>query len=120
MTISLILVKILTFLFGHSSILLKLLVKNASNTADLQPPYPYSTWIEYWEGKSGIKLDANTKYNCPAGDCKNACYRKDFDGCHVQKVSDYTHKMYIIPLCSSCNQRTDYFFVDENLLVPAP
>lgn len=99
---------------------MSVLVKNASNTADLQPPYPYSTWIEYWEGKSGIKLDANTKYNCPAGDCKNTCYRKDFDGCHVQKVSDYTHKMYIIPLCSSCNQRTDYFFVDENLLVPAP
>lgn len=55
---------------------MSILVKNASNTADLQPPYPYSTWIGYWEGKSGIKLDANTKYNCPAGDCKNACYKK--------------------------------------------
>ena len=28
--------------------------------------------------------------------------------------------MYIIPLCSGCNHRNDYFFVDENLLVPAP
>ena len=96
------------------------LIKNASNTADLQPPYPYGTWIEYWEGKSGNKLNAYKKYECPAEDCSNACYREDFDGCHVQKVFDDTHKMYIIPLCSSCNHRNDYFFVEENLLVPAP
>lgn len=99
---------------------MSVLVKNTSNTADLQPPYPYGAWIDYWEGKSGNKLNAYTKYECPAGDCGNVGYRKDFDGCHVQKVADKSHKMYIIPLCSSCNHRDDYFFVDENLLVPVP
>ena len=99
---------------------MSVLVKNASNTADLQPPCPYGTWIDYWEGKSENKHNANIKYECPAGDCDNVGYRKDFDGCHVQKVADKSHKMYIIPLCSSCNHRDGYFFVDENLLVPAP
>ena len=98
---------------------MSILVKNATNTSDLQPPYPYNTWIEFWESRMG-KIDSIKQYNCPAGSCKEVCYRSEFDGCHVQKVLDNTHKMYIIPLCSSCNHRNDYFFVDENLLVPAP
>lgn len=99
---------------------MSVLVKNVSGTADLQPPYPYDTWLEYWEGKTGNRLNPFTQYNCPAGDCKNVCYRADLDGCHVQKVIDNTNTVSIVPLCSGCNHRTDYFFVDENLLVPAP
>lgn len=98
---------------------MSVLVKNAIGTSDLQPPYPYDTWIEYWESVNG-KLDPTTQYNCPAGDCKEVCYRSEFDGCHVQKVFDKAGKMYIVPLCGGCNHRNDYFFVDENLLVPAP
>lgn len=101
------------------SMYMSVLIKNAPNTSDLLPPFPYETWIEYWESKKGA-IDEYKKYNCPAGDCNEVCYRKDFDGCHVQKVGDTTKKMYIIPLCSGCNHRNDYFFVDENLLVPAP
>lgn len=33
---------------------MSVLVKNVPGTADLQPPYPYGTWIEYWEGKAEI------------------------------------------------------------------
>lgn len=99
---------------------MSVLVKNALNTADLTPPYPYQTWIEYWEGKSGNKLDPTKLYKCPVGSCTNNGYREDFDGCHVQKAIDKDQKLYIVPLCSSCNHRTDYFFVDEALLVPAP
>lgn len=97
---------------------MNVLIKNATNTSDLQPPFPYNTWLEYWESKKG-KLQTNTLYQCPTG-CGNTGYRKDFDGCHVQKVHDITKRMYIVPLCSGCNHRTDSFYVDENLLVPAP
>ena len=99
---------------------MNVLVKNALNTADLQPPYPYDTWIEYWEYKSGNRLNPFNLYECPAVGCKKTCYRADLDGCHVQKVFDKTNTMYIIPLCSGCNHRTDSFLVDENLLVLAP
>lgn len=99
---------------------MSVLVINAPDTSDLKPPYPYSAWIEYWEAKSGIKLAENNSYICPAGDCNNTAKRSELDGCHVQKVYDKTKKMYIIPLCSGCNHRTDPFFVDETLLVEAP
>lgn len=98
---------------------MNILIKNVPDTSDLEPPYPYKTWIEYWESKKGA-IPILMKYNCPAIGCTEECYRSDFDGCHVQKVADITKKMYIIPLCSRCNHRNDYFFVDENLLVPAP
>lgn len=97
-----------------------ILVRNATNTSGLLPPYPYNSWIEYWEDNSGNRLNIFTEYNCPAGDCNKTCYRADLEGSHVQKVFDNTNAMYIVPLCSSCNHRTAYFYVDENLLVPAP
>lgn len=99
---------------------MSVLVKNAPYTSDLQPPRPYCTWVEYWESMSGIKIVEGKRYNCPAGDCNEVCFRSEFDGCHVQKAFDATQRMYIIPLCSGCNHRNDYFFVDEGLLVPAP
>ena len=99
---------------------MNVLVKNVPGTADLQPPYPHNTWIEYWEEKSGTRLDVFQKYECPAEGCKNVCTRAELDGCHVQKVVHNTNTIYIVPLCSGCNHRTDYFYVDENLLVPAP
>lgn len=98
---------------------MNVLIKNATDTSSLQPPFPYSTWIEYWESRKG-KLSESTLYRCPASGCNSSVYRKDLDGCHVKKVNDPSKKTYIIPLCSSCNHRTDSFYVDENLLVPAP
>ncbi len=94
-------------------------IKNAANTSKLKPPFLFNSWLEYWESKKG-KIDEFRKCICPAEDCHTICYRSDFDGCHVQKVGDPIGKMYIIPLCSGCNHRNDFFLVDENLLVPAP
>ena len=98
---------------------MNVLIKNASGTYEYEPPYPYNTWIEYWESKK-IAIPRFMKYNCPVIGCTEKCYRSDFDGYHVQKVGDFTGKMYIIPLCGGCNHRNDFFLVDENLLVPAP
>lgn len=46
--------------------------------------------------------------------------RKNFDGCHVQKCGLVDRKWYVMPLCDSCNHRTDMFSVDEKLLLPVP
>ena len=100
------------------SMYMNVLIKNASGTYEHEPPHPYNTWIEYWEVNANFKLNPNQPYKCPA--CGKSFYRSDFDGCHVQKVGDPIGKMYIIPLCSGCNHRNDFFLVDENLLVPAP
>lgn len=98
---------------------MNVLVKNVNKTSDLKPPYPYTSWVEYWEGKSSVKLNEKTKRSCFAN-CGATCYKADFEGAHVQKVFDITHKMYIIPLCAKCNHRTDQFYVDDEFMVPAP
>ena len=67
-----------------------------------------------------MHIDEYRECRCPAEDCHEVCYRSDFDGCHVQKLGNYTGKIYIIPLCGGYNHRKNFFLVDENLLVPAP
>ena len=96
---------------------MKVLIKNSQSTSNLQPS-PYDSWLEYWESKKG-EINPNKSLPCPAG-CGKIINRDDLDGCHVQKVLSFTGKMYIVPLCSGCNHRTDSFYVEENLLVPAP
>lgn len=39
---------------------MSILVKNATNTSDLQPPYPYNTWIEFWESRMGKLILLNS------------------------------------------------------------
>lgn len=92
-------------------------VKGSSKISK-KAPYPYGSWLQYWEAKANFTIKANTSYNCPA--CGKAITREHFDGCHAQKVSLFDQKWYIIPLCDSCNQRKDSFSVDESLLVPVP
>ena len=92
-------------------------VKGSSKISQ-KPPFPYDSWLQYWEGVSGIKIEPNTLYNCPG--CGKAITRMNFDGCHVQKVGLVDRSWYVIPLCDSCNHRIDMFSVDENLLVPVP
>lgn len=96
---------------------MKVLVANAENTADLIPPRPFNSWIEYWESKKG-KLDERLLHFCRAEDCHRTCRRSELDGSHVKKVNDRTGRMYIIPLCDSCNHREDVFEVDDDFLVP--
>ena len=99
---------------------MKIYVHNVkgSSKVSAKPPFPYFSWLNYWECMKQSTLKANTLYNCPA--CGKAVTREHFDGCHVQKLNLTDFKWYIIPLCDSCNQRKDMFSVDEDLLVPVP
>lgn len=94
-------------------------VKNAigSSTVSPNPPAPYKSWLDYWEGESNTRLRAI--YFCPA--CETITSRANVFGCHVQKVGFTSDKSwYIIPLCNSCNRRTDNFDINDILLVPVP
>lgn len=92
-------------------------VKGSSKISQ-KPPFPYTSWLDYWEHNGGSKIQENVTYKCPG--CGKLITRKSFDGCHVQKLGLVDLKWYIVPLCDSCNHRTDMFSVNENLLVPVP
>ena len=85
-------------------------VKNINGSGRHSAPQGYSSWLEYWEEKSGLKATY-----CGA---KN-CYGTDLVGAHVQKAYSTDNKWYIVPLCRRCNQRTDTFEI-ELPLVPVP
>lgn len=93
---------------------------NGSSRVSGNPPSPYTSWLGYWESNAGFTLEFNTLYNCPA--CGNAYYKKDFDGCHVQKANSIIDRSwYIVPLCSSCNQSTSVLDVGSQVkLIPVP
>ena len=75
-------------------------------------PAGYSSWLAYWEDKAQRKA-----YRCSAMDCKK--WTSDLVGAHVKKVGSYDQKYYIVPLCRGCNNRTDEFYVDAEL-IPCP
>lgn len=83
-----------------------------------EPPKPYVTWLEYWENYVEVRMDPNRRYICPA--CEKAFYRHEFDGCHVQKAQSHDRNWYIVPLCSSCNHRTDILDIGDVTLAPTP
>ena len=84
------------------------LVKNKKNTSNDNPPEGFSSWIDYWNYKKGVK----------ATWCRRCNHDKKYDlnGGHVIDKNENT---YITPLCSECNSytNTDYFSVNENDLV---
>ena len=88
-------------------------VINASGTSRYDAPAGYSTWLEYWERKSG-----KTAWRCSATDC-HKLGRSNLVGAHVKKVYGGDNHSYIVPLCRECNMRTDEFYVDEEL-IPLP
>ena len=71
-------------------------------------PAGYSSWLDYWEKKTG--LEAGT---CHRGDC----YRTATDGAHVQLVNG-GNEWYIVPLCHGCNTQFGAGFYVEGPLVP--
>lgn len=83
------------------SIIMKVI--NLNGTSRFNVPSGYSSWIEYWEAVTGLKASI-----CSAAGCFN---KSDLVGAHVQKVNSSDKKMYIVPLCRGCNQRTDEFDV---------
>ena len=96
-------------------------IKNVKGSSKVsgKAPYPYTSWLNYWEEKANFTLEPNTLYKCPA--CGKSFYRKDFDGCHVQKAdSFFDWYWYIVPLCSSCNQSDSILEIGNVTLVSTP
>lgn len=54
-------------------------VKGSSKISEA-PPYPYNSWLNYWEKNSGQIFIPK---KCPA--CGRIVTRKELDGCHVKK-----------------------------------
>ena len=85
-------------------------VKNVIGSGRFSAPAGYRSWLDYWEKKTGSKA-----FFCSASNC----FSSNLVGAHVQKANSTDNRWYIIPLCSSCNQRTDTFEV-SGTLVPVP
>ena len=71
-------------------------------------PAGYSSWLDYWEKKTGLKADT-----CHRVDC----YRTATDGAHVQLVNG-DNEWYIVPLCHGCNTQYGARFYVDGPLVP--
>lgn len=71
-------------------------------------PAGYSSWLDYWEKKAGIKASACHRIGCnqPAT-----------DGAHVQ-LEKGGDEWYIVPLCHECNTQFGHEFWVEGPLVP--
>ena len=83
-------------------------VKNASGTSRWSKPSTgESSWLEYWEKKTGKKAT-----RCGATDCHST---GTLVGAHVLKVFG-GNELFITPLCTGCNQRSDNFWVDTELV----
>lgn len=90
---------------------MKVLVKNVNGSSRFAAPKGYSSWLEYWKAQTGIN-----PYYCTASFCYN---HGDLVGAHVVKANSSDGRYYIVPLCKSCNARTEAFYVDTTL-VPVP
>lgn len=84
------------------------LVKNVTGSNRwLRPSTGESSWLEYWEKQVGHK--ASHCAHC--GDPNH----NNLVGAHVQKVYG-GEEIYITPLCRGCNQLTDSFWVNTELV----
>ena len=82
-------------------------VRNLRQGESPVPP-GYSSWLDYWEKRTGKK----------AGIChRDGCYRTATDGAHVQIVNG-GNEWYIVPLCHPCNMDRGASFWVEGPLVP--
>lgn len=87
-----------------------MLVRNVSGSSRFPKPSGYNSWLEYWEAHTHTR-----RYLCPV----DGCFNTDLVGAHVQIANSSDRNWYIVPLCKSCNQRTDTFNVNATL-VPVP
>jgi len=75
-------------------------VKHMSDTSDLKPKN-FDTWKEFWEdAKKGEMTFPNIEEKCAC--CNKPTDPKDFVGAHIK---DRNGKMYIYPICNSCNSK---------------
>jgi hypothetical protein len=85
-------------------------VKNVNGSSRFLAPLGYSSWLDYWKVQSGKSV-----LFCST----TTCLGTDLVGGHVQKGNSTNRNYYIVPLCRSCNLRTDKFEVSQPL-VPVP
>lgn len=83
-------------------------VKNVNGSGRYSAPSGYDSWLDYWNQHA-----SHNAYRCSATDCH---HWGGLVGAHVQKAYSTDKSWYIVPLCSNCNQRTDIFDVDEELV----
>jgi putative tonB-related protein len=96
--------------FNHLILFSMIKVKNANGSSRFRIPLGYDSWLDYWEKQTGVKMSI-----CG---CKN-CNNTDLVGGHVIKANSTDKHYYITPICRSCNNRTDEFYVYWDL-VPVP
>ena len=86
-------------------------VSNISNTTERAAlPAGYSSWIDFWEKKTGLS----------AGLCRcTSCFEKAIDGAHVY-VEGHGTSWYIVPLCRSHNHVQGTFEVNGPLVPVNP
>lgn len=87
-----------------------MLVKNVVGSSRFAAPKGYASWLDYWKAITGKN---------PIFCATENCYRTNLVGAHVQKAYSTDQKWYIVPICTSCNNRTDTFNVNDEL-VPVP
>ena len=85
-------------------------VKNKKITSDSVVPAKYSSWLDFWEKKKNEKA-----INCKVQYCTGEAEV----GGHVYIVGE-SSKVYIMPLCYSCNNKKDdaIFTTSKSNLVP--
>lgn len=78
---------------------LRIAVRHMKGSADLKPKNATS-WKEFWENKLSMGFPSEPeKCDC----CKLMALPEDFVGAHIIEVS--SKKMFVYPLCRSCNSR---------------
>lgn len=85
-------------------------VINVNGSSRWPAPSGYASWLDYWKAHNG------SAYCCSAYDCSGT----DLVGAHVRKYNSTDQRMYIVPICRSCNNRTDAFDVLADRLLPVP
>lgn len=85
-------------------------VKNKDNTSNIQPRYPFESWVDYWQTFNGKLPDRCPRCGMPLTDPV---------GAHVMTTRVLDWDTYIIPICRGCNNpnKKDIFTVDINLLL---
>lgn len=75
---------------------------NMSNTSDRQ--CSCGSWMEHWKNFSG--------YRWPSTCSVEGCFKEASLGAHIKRDNDNT--VYILPMCDSCNKRTDHFAIKSS------
>jgi hypothetical protein len=87
-------------------------IKNINGTSD--GTCRCASWLEHWE-KYNPDRQAVPVF-CSAADCVN----NSIVGAHVQKDDDSDPNWYIIPLCMTCNAKTNQVLQVSDAISLAP